>query len=54
MGKDNNPRRAADNEAMAILRMLVQLDRGELQDVRQALDFAACNLDDSVIQVEAA
>lgn len=24
------------------------------EDVRQALDFAACNLDDSVIQVEAA
>ncbi len=24
------------------------------EDVRQALDFAACNLDDSVIQPEAA
>ena len=24
------------------------------EDVRQALDFAACNLDDSVIQLEAA
>jgi len=26
----------------------------DAEDVRQALDFAACNLDDSVIQVEAA
>jgi uncharacterized protein (DUF433 family) len=32
------------------------LDTPELdaEDVRQALDFAACNLDDSVIQLEAA
>jgi uncharacterized protein (DUF433 family) len=26
----------------------------DAEDVRQALDFAACNLDDSVIQLEAA
>jgi len=26
----------------------------EVEDVRQALDFAACNLDDSVILLEAA
>jgi len=26
----------------------------DVEDVRQALDFAACNLDDGVIQLEAA
>lgn len=45
-------------EAVALYPDLDELFRKypelDAEDVRQALDFAACNLDDSVIQSEAA
>lgn len=34
--------------------LLLEYPELDAEDVRQALDFAACNLDDSVIQFEAA
>jgi uncharacterized protein (DUF433 family) len=34
--------------------LFIEYPELDAEDVRQALDFAACNLDDSVIQVEAA
>lgn len=35
-------------------RLFAEYPELEAEDVRQALEFAACSLDDSVIQIEAA